>query len=41
LGAHTIVTGLGLMDGSIYSLSLSAMDMVGNPATTIRTPDNL
>ena len=34
-GSHTAVTYLGLMDDSIYSMSISASDMVGNPATTI------
>jgi len=35
IGVHTAATGLTLVDGALYTLSIEAMDLVGNPATTV------
>jgi hypothetical protein len=35
MGPHTIDTGFELVNGAIYTVSFDAMDLAGNPATTI------
>lgn len=34
-GAHTVTTGLPLVDGTFYTVSFDATDYAGNPSTTI------
>jgi len=38
-GSHTVITGFALLPGAIYTISLSAMDMAGNLATTVSVPN--
>jgi len=34
-GNHTVTTGFALVHGALYTVSLAAVDLAGNPATTV------